>query len=355
MLAVLLAASFLCGKAKAQEIQLKAVAGLHYDKVRFRVSPGTQIKLTLSNTDDMDHNLVITRPGARMKVVKAAEALGAKGPGISFIPTSQDVLWHIPTVRPGETLSVTFTAPRQPGVYPYVCTYPAHGATMYGAMYVTDKPLPALKDDPNIPRGEGGDMHSMHAAVDMPEHPYPMTPPYLYRTFMPDAGPAAIAVHLPHDLSYCWDAGSCSLRYVWSGGFLEHEALWKGKGDAVAGVAGDIFFRAGSSFQFRIGDKDSIPGISFKGYRLVSRYPEFHYRLNNLEIYELITLLKDGSGLRCSFRITGATDTLWLPLPHTGTATVSCSAGQEKNGLLRLLPAEAARFTLTIKKEGHKP
>ena len=31
-----------------------------------------------------------------------------------------------------------FEAPTEPGVYPYVCTYPGHWRRMYGAMYVVD-------------------------------------------------------------------------------------------------------------------------------------------------------------------------------------------------------------------------
>jgi putative heme-binding domain-containing protein len=33
---------------------------------------------------------------------------------------------------------ITFNVPTQPGVYPYVCTYPGHWRRMFGAMYVVD-------------------------------------------------------------------------------------------------------------------------------------------------------------------------------------------------------------------------
>src|SRR5205085_10833530 len=33
---------------------------------------------------------------------------------------------------------LTFSAPGQPGVYPFVCTYPGHWRRMYGALYVVD-------------------------------------------------------------------------------------------------------------------------------------------------------------------------------------------------------------------------
>ena len=39
-------------------------------------------------------------------------------------------------VAPREAEKISFVAPTQPGVYPYVCTYPGHWRRMYGAMYV---------------------------------------------------------------------------------------------------------------------------------------------------------------------------------------------------------------------------
>jgi putative heme-binding domain-containing protein len=33
---------------------------------------------------------------------------------------------------------LSFTAPKEPGVYPYVCTYPGHWRRMYGALYVVE-------------------------------------------------------------------------------------------------------------------------------------------------------------------------------------------------------------------------
>ena len=45
--------------------------------------------------------------------------------------------------------------------------------------------------------------------------------PQVQRIFLPDASPAAIAVALPGDLSFCFDASECRLRYVWKGGFID--------------------------------------------------------------------------------------------------------------------------------------
>jgi len=50
-------------------------------------------------------------------------------------------------VQPGKMASVYFETPREPGIYPYVCTYPGHWRRMYGALYVVAD-LRAYEADP---------------------------------------------------------------------------------------------------------------------------------------------------------------------------------------------------------------
>lgn len=187
------------GDPKLQIITIRAIAGMQYDKVRFQVAPGSEVKVIFKNTDDIDHNLLITEPGGREEVVEAALELGVKGPEKDFIPPDTGVLWSTQVLSPGESDSVRFSAPDREGVYPYVCTFPGHGSIMYGAMYVsTDKRMPPLKEDRNIPPGR----RSSEAESKEVLRPYNTeNPPYLYRTSMPDSGPASIAVHLPDSVS----------------------------------------------------------------------------------------------------------------------------------------------------------
>ena len=124
--------------------------------------------------------------------------------------------------------------------------------------------------------------------------------------------PAAIAVHLPQDLSYCWDDDACRLSFAWEGDFLDMSDLWKGHFNASAKILGDIFFRDNTDFPIRLGEKAVVPTVQYKGYRLVDRYPEFHYALNGIEIYELIRQKTDGNGLIRIFRIPHADRTIWF-------------------------------------------
>ena len=67
-------------------ISIKALMDLQYDVVRFKVKPGSKVKLTLTNVSDMSHNLLITKPGSRLDVVDTALKLAEKGPQMEYIP-----------------------------------------------------------------------------------------------------------------------------------------------------------------------------------------------------------------------------------------------------------------------------
>src|SRR5690606_14891718 len=95
---------------------------------------------------------LITKPGERCAVVEAAMQLAGQGPANNYVPARSAVLWAILLVSSDQTGSITFTAPEQEGIYPYVCTYPGHGLVMYGAMYVSlNGEMPLLSEDQNIP------------------------------------------------------------------------------------------------------------------------------------------------------------------------------------------------------------
>lgn len=335
-------------------VLINAVGGLQYDLVRFKVKPGANVKIIFTNKDDMSHNLVITNPDTRAKVVDAAIALGNEGAKMNYIPKIPEVLRSIPILSPGETKTITFTAPKKEGVYPYVCTYPGHGFVMFGAMYVTDKAMPPMKDDPNIPPERKKDAKENGAHQDHSverAHSYREVPPYLYRIFMPDASPAAVAVNLPHNLSYCWDAGECRLRYAWQGDFLDNTDIWKGHHDSHGNILGAIFYRDKTAFPLQPDHPGNIPVVDFKGYRLINRYPEFHYSIDGIEVYELIKPKEDGTGLIRTFRISKTSRTIWFVFDADDGVSYQSSSGKWINNQLKLSPDEASQFTVTMTKK----
>lgn len=328
-----------------REIGIKAIAGLKFDLARIKVEPGERIKLILTNADEMDHNLVITKPGARQEVVEASHKLGVDGPRLNYVPASENVLWSIRVVTPGQSAYIIFQAPEKEDVYPYVCTFPGHGLVMYGAMYVTTKDLPPLAKDTSVPPV---DNKTHHEVVDL--HPYQTTPPYLYRIFMPGAGPAAIAVSLPNQLSYCWDAGSCRLRYAWQGEFLDPRNYFDKKAEKYAKILGSIFYRDMTTYPLRF-SIDKNPVVAFKGYKLIDRYPEFHYTIDGNDVYELIKPKEDGSGLVRSFKVSEAKGSLHFVFDKSDGVEYTTSKGKIENDHISLTAEDAHAFVIVMTKK----
>ncbi len=111
-----------------------------YDKEVITVQAGKPVEFRFSNTDDMPHNFAIAIPGALQEVGELAEATGRDADAVQrhYIPKSDKVLIGSKLLQPGESQALTFEVPREPGVYPYVCTYPGHWRRMYGALYVVE-------------------------------------------------------------------------------------------------------------------------------------------------------------------------------------------------------------------------
>ena len=111
---------------------------MRYDKPFFAVEAGRSVQVVLENEDLMPHNLVITRTGKLKEVALAGAELGTT-PGLDgklYVPDSPDVLFSTSMVNAGKREVLTFTAPTEPGEYPYVCSFPRHWMRMYGVMVV---------------------------------------------------------------------------------------------------------------------------------------------------------------------------------------------------------------------------
>ncbi|WP_080057001.1 plastocyanin/azurin family copper-binding protein [Spirosoma aerolatum] len=331
-------------------ITITTTAALQFDQKRLVVRQQTRLKLIFQNKDDMAHNLVVTRPNSRLRVVEFALALGPKGPAQHHVPVMDEVLAHTRSVEPGtiDSLVVTLTE----GAFPFVCTYPGHGSIMYGVIYATNEPKRLLPtdQDPNIPNPErlAETGHRHHQPMNS-GHPYLLKLPAVYRTFMPDCGPAAIAVGLPGPeggQSYVFDAGQCRLRYAWSGGFVDNTDQWEGKGQRLTRIVGEIYFRDTGGFPWRIGTgSEQTP--QFKGYRLRNRYPEFQYVVNGVTIHELIRPLPTGRGLVRFFTLSSSKEPIAFLTSVQPGIQLKSSVGQFKNGALRV-PAGTRQFTLTM-------
>ncbi len=116
---------------------------MRYTVEQFAVTVGQPIKIVFTNPDATDHNMVFVKPGALAEVGMAANEM-AKDPkhaNSDFIPKSkrQLILHHSKMIGPTRSSQVhvfRFQAPDQPGLYPYVCTFPGHWIIMRGVMVV---------------------------------------------------------------------------------------------------------------------------------------------------------------------------------------------------------------------------
>ena len=109
---------------------------IQFDVKAFEVKAGKKVKVIFVNPDFMPHNFVITKPGKADSVAAAAIALGADGFKKEFVPETPDILHASKLLEKGETEEMMFTAPSEPGVYNFICTFPGHATLMRGTMTV---------------------------------------------------------------------------------------------------------------------------------------------------------------------------------------------------------------------------
>ncbi len=113
---------------------------MRYDTTYFAVQAGKTVQIVLENEDLMPHNLVVTVPGALKEVAQLGLQVGPDNgwKGLQYVPESDKVLFAMQMVPDHQQATLTFTAPSEPGEYPYVCTFPQHWYRMYGVMVVVE-------------------------------------------------------------------------------------------------------------------------------------------------------------------------------------------------------------------------
>jgi putative heme-binding domain-containing protein len=113
---------------------------MSFDKERLVVQAGRPVEFVFENTDIMPHNFVIVTPGNLERVGNAAEEFATQ-PGAAakqYVPDMPPgvVLLKSKLLQTRQAEQLRFAAPEEPGIYPYVCTYPGHWRRMHGALYV---------------------------------------------------------------------------------------------------------------------------------------------------------------------------------------------------------------------------
>jgi len=118
------------------------------ERMRFSIDQitatvGQPIKILFTNSDATDHNMVFVQPGALAEVGMAANEMAKdpKNANSDFIPSSKRslILTASPMIGPTRKSRVhvfRFQAPKEPGVYSFVCTFPGPWIIMKGDFVV---------------------------------------------------------------------------------------------------------------------------------------------------------------------------------------------------------------------------
>ncbi len=121
------------------ELQLETVANtMTFSKTELTVPAGAEVHMTFKNNataTTLPHNFVVVKPGTEAAVAAAGLKMGDAAGYLDL--SDRDILANGPMVKPGASADFTFTAPEQPGKYPYICTIPGHYMMMKGVLTVT--------------------------------------------------------------------------------------------------------------------------------------------------------------------------------------------------------------------------
>ena len=125
-------------------ITIKTMPGMmRYDQAEIEVAPGTKVKLTLDNPDDLQHNLVLLKPSKDdkdgQKFSQQVWQLGEEGIALGWVPKDHPrIIVASKLLDPESSEDLYFVAPKEYGDYPFVCTVPGHSMLMKGILKIQD-------------------------------------------------------------------------------------------------------------------------------------------------------------------------------------------------------------------------
>lgn len=115
-----------------KKVEITGNDQMKFDVTTIDAKPGQKVTVTLKNIGtmpkiSMGHNWVLLDPS--IDPAKFVEA-GTPHMGKEYIaPELADkVIAHTKLLGPGESDTISFAAPRKPGTYHYICSFPGHYA-----------------------------------------------------------------------------------------------------------------------------------------------------------------------------------------------------------------------------------
>ena len=119
-------------------LTVQAAQGLQYVQRELHAKAGERLSLTFQNPDVVPHNWTLVRPGKLSAVGDLANKLIADPNGLArqYVPDTADVIVYTDMTNPTASFTIHFDAPKEPGKYPYLCTFPGHWMVMNGVLLV---------------------------------------------------------------------------------------------------------------------------------------------------------------------------------------------------------------------------
>ena len=122
-------------------VEIKGTDDMKYSVTNIDAKPGEQITVKLTGVGSMPkmvmaHNFILLKKGTDETAFVNAGAL-ARDTGFIAPAQKVHVLALTPLAGAGETVQVSFEAPKVPGKYTYLCSFPGHYASgMKGTLTV---------------------------------------------------------------------------------------------------------------------------------------------------------------------------------------------------------------------------
>ena len=125
--------------ADANALRVQAVPNLmQFAPRQLHAKPGAPVRIIFENPDLMQHNFVLVAAGADEEIGLLADQMATRPDALAkqYLPHSKKILQATALVNPNGRAELNFTAPAQPGRYPYLCTFPGHWMIMNGQLKV---------------------------------------------------------------------------------------------------------------------------------------------------------------------------------------------------------------------------
>lgn len=128
-------------QAPPKKVELTANDSIKFNITAFEVEHGQKVTVTLTNVGkspkvSMGHNFILIDKSTNWKKI---DEDGSTEASHDYIPEKDknQIIAHTKLLGPGESDSVTFTAPYVAGDYTFICSFPGHAAQgMRGTMTV---------------------------------------------------------------------------------------------------------------------------------------------------------------------------------------------------------------------------